>query len=77
MTSIIGKPARTPRPIASRTPFSIEGMNSFGMIAADDVVLEDEARAALAGLDLDQDVAVLAVAAGLPDVLALRTWPSC
>ena len=33
--------------------------------AADDVVLEDEALAALGRLDLDDDVAVLAVAAGL------------
>ena len=39
--------------------------------AADDVVLEDEARAALGRLDVDLHVAVLAVAAGLADEPAL------
>ena len=45
--------------------------------AADDVVLEDEARAALAGLDVDEHVAVLAAAAGLLDVLVFARRPSC
>src|SRR6185437_4378880 len=43
----------------------------LGDRAADDVVLEDEAGAGGAGLDGDLDVAVLAAAAGLADVLAL------
>ena len=63
--------------MASRMPFSIAGMNSFGIDAADDVVLEDEARAALAGLDLDEHVAVLAATAGLLGVLVLGSRPSC
>ena len=48
----------------------------LGDDAADDVVLEDEARAALAGLDLHDDVAVLAAAAGLLGVLVLAALPS-
>ena len=39
--------------------------------AADDLVVEDEARAALVRLDAQLDVAVLAVAAGLLDVLVV------
>ncbi len=46
--------------------------------AADDLVLEDEARARLARLEVDHHVAVLALAAGLPNELALdvRDRPS-
>ncbi len=46
-------------------PFSIEGMNSLRDHAADHLVLEDEAGAALGGLHVDAHVAVLAVAARL------------
>ena len=51
-------------------------MNSFGIDAADDLVLEDEALAALVRLDAQPDVAVLAVAAGLLDVLVLLARPA-
>src|SRR6185503_2570835 len=40
--------------------------------AADDVVIEDEARAARTGLDLDLYVTVLAVTAGLANIAAFR-----
>ena len=43
----------------------------LGDDAADDLVVEDDALAALVGLDAQLDVAVLAVAAGLLDVLVV------
>ena len=46
-------------------------MNSFGIATADGGVDELEALAALVRLDGDLDMAILALAAGLPGVLGL------
>ena len=69
--STSGKPARTPRAIASRDALLDRRDELLRDHAADDVVLEHEARAALARLDLHDDVAVLAATAGLLGVLVL------
>ena len=67
----MGKPASTPVSMASTMPACTAGMYSLGTAPADDLVLEGEARAVLVGLHLDDHVAVLAAAAGLPDETAL------
>ena len=65
---IAGQDARLQR---FPTPFSTAGIYSLGIRAAHDLVHEDKARAALHGLQLQPDVAILAVTAGLPDEAAL------
>ncbi len=69
--STSGKPARTPRAIASRTPFSIAGMNSFGITPPTMSFSKTKPAPRSPRLDLHEDVAVLAAAAGLLRVLVL------
>ena len=57
--------------MASLTPRSVGATYSRGMVPPDDLVLPDEALAR-GRLDPDQDVAVLAVTAGLPDEAPAR-----
>ena len=71
LMSTVGKPAMTPLSRASWMPLSTEGMNSLGIDAAHDLVLELVAGAGGQGLHVDDAVAVLAVAAGLAHELAL------
>ncbi len=62
---MIGKPISEPVSAVSRMPFSTDGIYSLRDVAALDLVEELEARAALAGDDLDLDLAELAGAARL------------